>query len=1112
MQRLVTFLLLFSCLKALAQPGTNDIKFNTLDPGYSAGEGPNSIVNTLAIQADGKVIIGGDFTKFNEKIINRIARIDENFLDSTFKTGSGFNNKVLCMAIQKNGKIIVGGNFTSYNGVTRNRIARLNSDGSLDMTFDPKTGFNNLVKSVAIQKDGKIIVGGSFSSYSGTTRNGIARLDSVGKLDASYNSGSGFNSEVNAIIFQKDGKAVVGGSFTLFNSAIAERIVRLKTNGTMDSSFNFGFGFDKSVNSISQVSNDKFVVGGTFDNFNGASRKRIAMLDSTGALVSSFNPNGGFNGWVYCTSVQSDGKIIAVGDFTSFNGTAINKIIRLKQSGAMDSSFGVGSGFSSGGMVGVFATALHADGRIVAVGSFTTYNYKARNNLVRIFPDGRHDNTLNMFTGFNGLVRVITKQTDGKILVGGDFTFLNGADRSGIARLNMDGSLDTTFKPGLGIKFVSTYTGVYSMAVQKDGKIVVGGGFFSYNGKYTYNLIRLYPDGSLDTTFKTGTGAGGGIVLDMVIQSDGKIIIGGTFGSFNAYQRKGLARVNTDGSCDTLFAPGVYPDQGFDRDVFALALQKDGKILVGGSFTKYKKTYFNNKIIRLNTDGNLDSAFNYANGFNSSVDAIAIQNDGKIVVGGSFTSFNSSVSRNKIARILSNGKLDSTFYPGSSGFNGTVNNIIVQDDGQILVAGAFTSFNSVTHNRICRLNPVGTPDKSIDFGGGFPSTLETIALQNDGKILAGGNFTSFDKFGRNRITRINNNCIKNLHTINKNSCNSYTFNGKTYTSSGSFIDSFTNVYGCDSVITTNLTINKDSKSTLTQTGCDSLVINGQSFSNSGTYNQTISNYYGCDSAITLNLTIKKSTGSTITTSACDTYKLNTQTYTSSGKFTQVISNAKGCDSVITLNLSIKKSSSHSITTSACDTYKLNTQSYTASGKYEQIITNAAGCDSVITLNLTIITVDTSVIRPGSSSLKANAIGATYQWLDCNNTSNPELQGETNQLFTAKTIGKYAVRITKNSCTKTSACFEIKTTGIVKPTFTSKISLYPNPTENYITLASEQSLEGGVIKVSDLTGRVFYIRNADKFETTIDLTAYPKGIYFLELNYLNNIVRFKILRN
>jgi uncharacterized delta-60 repeat protein len=181
----------------------------SLDPSFDVGQleliqgGINGPVFTNVVQPDGKILVGGDFLRYNNSNRNNIARLNEDgSLDTSFNsTGGGTNNVVLNMALQPDSKIIVVGNFTTYRGVSANRIVRLNQDGSMDTSFNSGAGANNSIRIAMIQPDGKIIIGGSFTSYNGTAVNRIARLNADGSLDTSFDPWVlGANSTVNSVI------------------------------------------------------------------------------------------------------------------------------------------------------------------------------------------------------------------------------------------------------------------------------------------------------------------------------------------------------------------------------------------------------------------------------------------------------------------------------------------------------------------------------------------------------------------------------------------------------------------------------------------------------------------------------------------------------------------------------------------------------------------------------------------------------------------------------------------------------------------------------------------------------------------------------------------------
>ncbi len=747
---LFAFFLLTLSLYSYAQDGANDPTFNTIDDGsFGNTNAANENIREIIVQPDGKIIIGGYFTAYNGTTITRIARLNtDGSIDNTFNPGSGFNGNIYSMVLQPDGGIIVGGNFTKFNGTSMNCIARLNADGSLDNTFNLGSGFNDAVESLSLQVDGKIIVGGDFTSFNGGLANYITRLNTDGTVDASFNSGSGFNTYVYSTTLQSDGKIIVGGVFGSFNGTAINRIARLNSDGSIDASFLIGNGFNNTVWAIDVQSDGKIIVGGNFTAFNGTAKNRIIRLNSGGSIDASFNPGGGLNNTPHSILIQSDGKIIVGGEFSNFRGISRNRIVRINSDGSNDASFSPGAGFNNT----IWGIALQVDGKIISGGNFTTFYGSSKNHIVRLSTDGTIDASFNPIFGSNSSVYSIALQSDGKIIIGGAFTSFNGTTINRIARLNSDGSFDSTFDPGTGFN-----NSVQSIALQSDGKIIVGGLFTSLNGTSINRIVRLNSDGSIDASFNPGTGFNNS-VLAIALQSDGKIIIGGAFTSFNGTAINRIARLNSDGSFDSTFDPGT----GFNNSVQSIALQSDGKIIVGGLFTSLNGTSIN-RIVRLNSDGSIDASFNPGTGFNNSVQSIALQSDGKIIIGGAFTSFNGTAI-NRIARLNSDGSFDSTFDPGT-GFNNSVQSIALQSDGKIIVGGLFTSLNGTSINRIVRLNSDGSIDASFNPGTGFNNSVLAIALQSNGKIITGGEFLLYRGIVRTRIARLINSVVIPLKEV-----------------------------------------------------------------------------------------------------------------------------------------------------------------------------------------------------------------------------------------------------------------------------------------------------------------------------------------------------------
>lgn len=337
-------------------------------------------------------------------------------------------------------------------------------------------------------------------------------------------------------------------------------------------------------------------------------------------------------------------------------------------------------------------------------------------------------------------------------------TITLGILASSVANSIAGGVLDSAFNTNVGNNG-SPLT--QSISVASDGKIVVGGGFTQWNGSATGCLIRLNSDGTMDTSFLTAIGTGGdGNVLASAIQpSDNQIVLGGWFRTWNGATAGGIVRITSAGATDSTFRTNTNAS-GTDADVYTVAVQTDGKIIAGGIFNTWNGLSTLGNIVRLNSDGTRDTAFSTnagtaAAGF--SISHIALQSDGKILVGGTFTTWN-GVSVGNIVRLNSNGTRDTTFTTNNgTGANDAVERIAIQTDGKILVCGWFTTWNGTTVNRIVRLNSDGTRDTTFttNTGTGANATVETIAVQSTGKIVVGGWFTSWNGNAVGRYIRLN---------------------------------------------------------------------------------------------------------------------------------------------------------------------------------------------------------------------------------------------------------------------------------------------------------------------------------------------------------------------
>jgi uncharacterized delta-60 repeat protein len=438
-------------------------------------------------------------------------------LDTTFDPGTGANNLITQSIVQPNGKIIILGNFTTYGGVSRNRAALLNTDGSLDTTFNPGTGPDNAVDASALQADGKILIGGFFNTYNGISRKGIVRINADGSLDTTFNPGTGLfhpsSLYVKAITQQPDGKIIVSGDFTSYNSVSRNSIVRINTNGSIDNTFNPGTGFSGGISRRQRLQSDgKIIVSGDFTSYNGISRNRIVRINTDGSLDTTFNPGTGASNSIYDMEVQSDGKIIIIGVFTTYDGISRNGIARINTDGSLDTTFNPGTGFPSGTAFGV---ALQTNNKILVTGSFSSYGGISRNRIVRINTDGSLDTTFNPGTGLNGNATKLVIQPDGKIIITDSlFTTYNGINRKGIVRIFGDPSQiiefsastasstnETTADNFPSLKVTGTFLGTETVQVAITGGTTIAGTDYTYTTPTTVTIpAGTYTNGTIAIT------------------------------------------------------------------------------------------------------------------------------------------------------------------------------------------------------------------------------------------------------------------------------------------------------------------------------------------------------------------------------------------------------------------------------------------------------------------------------------------------------------------------------------------------------------------------------------------------------------------------------------
>jgi uncharacterized delta-60 repeat protein len=375
---------------------------NTTNNNFDNTIGFNGAVNLycIVVQPDNKIIVGGSFTQYKGVSENYIIRLNsDGTKDFTFDNSIGFDTFVGVIALQPDGKILVGGDFTTYKGISANRIVRLNSDGSIDTTFNYGTGFNDITRSIAIQPDGKIIIGGFYTTYNGLANVRIIRLNSDGTKDLTFDNLIGFSSTARALVLQPDGKILVGGNFTTYKGVSANRIIRLNSDGTKDLTFNNTIGFNNTTNAITLQSDGKILVGGLFTSYKSVTNNRIIRLNSDGTKDITFDNSIGFDLNVNSIVLQNDGKILVGGAFFTYKGVANSYIIRLNSDATEDSTFQNNLSFD----LAVNSITIQPDSEILVGGGFSSYNGYESQSIIRLQSDGNSASTLNI----NGILNDI---------------------------------------------------------------------------------------------------------------------------------------------------------------------------------------------------------------------------------------------------------------------------------------------------------------------------------------------------------------------------------------------------------------------------------------------------------------------------------------------------------------------------------------------------------------------------------------------------------------------------------------------------------------------------------------------------------------------------------
>jgi len=658
-----------------------------LDHAFNAAVDINNGVFSMDLQQDGKILIGGTFDSVGGIPRKYLARLNpDGTLDQSFDPGSWLNSSVTSIVVQPDGKILIAGNFYDFddNSFQWGHIARLNSDGTKDSSFDPGDGANGFIDDISLMSDGKIVIGGNFSSYDGGVRKYVARLNPDGSLDEAFDPGAGPDTQVQSVAVDNQDRVLIGGLFS--EVAVYERyyIARLESSGYVDTSFDPEDRLDNSVTDIEIQADGKILLIGDFTAVDGIPQRGIARLDSGGARDTGFDPGAGTNGSVKEMAIYPNGQIFIGGDFTTYRGYIRNRVARVNYDGSHDRGLYTSPGPNNT----VYSIAHQTDGKVLIGGDFSLVEFTSRNGIARLKADGTLDTSFDPLQGVDGFVSKIALLPDGKIIIGGSFTKYALYDCANIALLNSNGSLVTSFCDN-----ADTNNQVKDIVVQPDSKILIAGNFTEVNGQERIYIARLNQDGSLDSTFNPSSMRVKVGLNSLALRDDGVMYLGGRFmvnldGMLSVDAN--LARLNPDGSLDSSYDPLDGPDYTV-RDV---ALDQDDKVYIGGMFSNVgivPRKY----IARLNADGSLDEVFDPGDGPDAPVNVLAVVDSmlGVVLIGGEFQTVD-GVERNYLARMHSWGAVETMFSTAfstdpDSGFNSPVHDILPAGDGRIYVGGSF---------------------------------------------------------------------------------------------------------------------------------------------------------------------------------------------------------------------------------------------------------------------------------------------------------------------------------------------------------------------------------------------------------------------------------------
>lgn len=308
--------------------------------------------------------------------------------DPNFNQGTGFNGQVYSIAFDGT-SIYAGGTFSSYNGTSRSTIAKINATtGALDTTFNTASGSNGTIRCVRLDSSNNLYIGGSFTTYKGTNARRVAKINnSTGAIDATFDTTTGTNDDVLTLLPDNSGNLYIAGRFSSYKSTTRLYLAKINaTTAALDTTFTTASGPNGWVTAIARDSGTGSIyIGGQFTSYKGTGRQRVAMIDpSTAALDTTFNTANGANGDVNSLRLDGLGYLFIGGSFSIYKSTARQRVAKIDYlTGALEATFDTASGVSGGNQLVNFVQ-IDGPGDLYIIGDYTNYKSVTVNGIVKV--------------------------------------------------------------------------------------------------------------------------------------------------------------------------------------------------------------------------------------------------------------------------------------------------------------------------------------------------------------------------------------------------------------------------------------------------------------------------------------------------------------------------------------------------------------------------------------------------------------------------------------------------------------------------------------------------------------------------------------------------------